>query len=78
MMVHRRDPHEGRMVHIRYAGRSWDMAFADLDIGDRSSDGDVRRAVANYLNVSPAKLAGYVVERHANGYMTVRPEAVFG
>jgi hypothetical protein len=66
------------MAHIRYAGRSWDIAFVDLDIGDRSSDGDVRRAVANHLDVSPAKLARYVVERHTNGHMTVRPEAVFG
>jgi hypothetical protein len=78
MMVHRRDPYEERMVHVRYAGRSWDIAFVDLDIGDRSSDGDLRRAVANYLQVSPEKLARCVVERHANGYMTVRPEAVFG
>jgi hypothetical protein len=49
-----------------------------LDVGSLSNDRDVREAVARYLNVDYRKLNRYVVERHANGNMTIRPEAVFG
>jgi len=71
-------PLEERVVHIRFEGRSWDIAFGVLDLGDRSTDDEVRRALARYLDVPLRKLAPYVVERHANGNITVRPEAVFG
>ena len=73
-----RVPGEERQVHIRFDGRSWDVPFRSLDIGDASSDDEVREALAGYLEVSVRKLAAYVVERHASGNMTVRPEAVFG
>ena len=66
-------------VHVRFEGQSWDIDWAVLDIGEASTDGEVRApAVAGYLDVPVAKLAPYVVERHANGNITVRPEAVFG
>jgi len=67
-----------RVVHVRFEGTSRDVAFDALDIGDRSSDQEIRQALANYFDVSVRKLAPYVVERHANGNYTVRPEAVFG
>lgn len=78
MMVERRIPYEMRMVHVRFEGQSWSLPFTALDIGDLSSDRDVRRALARYFNVSERKFAPYVVDRHANGNITVRPEAVFG
>ncbi len=65
-------------VHVRFEGRSWDIPLTDLDIGALSSDDQVRTAVANYLQVPARKFAPYVIERHENGNMTVRPEAVFG
>lgn len=71
-------PLEERVVHVRFEGRSWDIAFGVLDLGDRSTDDEVRRALARYFDVPVRKLAAYVVERHANGNITVRPEAVFG
>jgi hypothetical protein len=71
-------PRNAPWLHIRFEGRSWDVPLADLDLGSFSSDDDVRAALASYLDVSVRKLALYVVERHANGNMTVRPEAVFG
>ncbi len=71
-------PLEQRVVHVRFEGRSWDITFRALDLGDLSSDNDVRRALAHHLDVPARKLAAYVVERHANGNITVRPEAVFG
>lgn len=77
-MVERMMPYEERMVHVRFEGRSWQVAFTALDLGDLSTDRQVRRALAWYLDVEPHKLAAYVVDRHANGNITVRPEAVFG
>ncbi len=66
------------VAHIRFEGQSWDIPLSELDLGALSNDAQVRAAIANYLNVEVAKLQFYVVERHANGNVTVRPEAVFG
>jgi hypothetical protein len=77
-MTNQMIPFEQRTLHVRFEGQSWDIAFRVLDIGDLSTDRDVRQALARYLDVPARKLARYVVERHANGNITVRPEAVFG
>jgi hypothetical protein len=77
-MVNQRNPRRQRVLHVRFEGASWDIDFNVLDIGDLSSDRDVRQALANYFDVPARKFAPYVVERHDNGNITVRPEAVFG
>ena len=77
-MVNYSMPYDERMLHIRFQGMSRSIPLTALDIGNLSSDRDVRQAVARYLNVDYRKLTNYVVERHANGNMTIRPEAVFG
>lgn len=69
---------ENPVLHIRFDGRSFDIPLSDLDIGSMSGDGEVKRALAGYLNVLEAKLRDYTVDRHDTGNMTVRPEAVFG
>jgi hypothetical protein len=69
MMVNRRNEFQERVAHVRFEGTSRDITFGVLDVGDLSSDEDVRQALANTLNVPV---------RHANGNMTVRPKAVFG
>ena len=66
------------VVHIRFEGRSLDIPQGDLDVGLASSDHEVKRALARYLEVPEAKLRDYVVDRHETGNLTVRPEAVFG
>ncbi len=66
------------VVHIRFEGRSQDIPLAGLDLGPRSDDGAVKRALARYLDVSEAALRDYVIDRHETGNLTVRPEAVFG
>jgi hypothetical protein len=71
-------PLENRVIHVRFEGRSWEITFSMLDVGDLSTDRDIRQALARYLGVPVRRLAPYVVERHANGNITVRPEAVFG
>ncbi len=77
-MVNEMIPYEERVVHVRFEGQSWDIAFDVLDVGDLSNDQDVRLALARHFDVAAAKFAPYIVERHANGNFTIRPEAVFG
>jgi hypothetical protein len=66
------------VLHIRFEGRSFDIPLSDLDAGAMSTDADVKRALAGYLDVAEAKFRDYVVERHETGNLTVRPQAVFG
>ena len=68
----------GAMVHVRFGGRSTDVPVVSLDLGARASDAEVKRALAAWLVVDVSRLRDYVVDRHANGNMTLRPEAVFG
>ncbi len=65
-------------VHVRYEGRSWDFEARQLGLSTASSDAQVRESVAHVLEVPVNKLALYVVERYANGNITLRPQAVFG
>jgi hypothetical protein len=67
-----------RVIHIRFEGRSIDVPQDELDVGAASSDNDIRRALARFLETPEAKLRDYVIDRHDTGNMTVRPEAVFG
>jgi hypothetical protein len=71
-------PTQERVVHVRFEGQSWDIAFSVLDLGDLSSDQEVRQALANYFGIPLSNFAPYIVQRHANGNITIRPEAVFG
>lgn len=66
------------VIHIRFEGRSLDIPQGDLNLGAASSDNDIKRALARYLEVPQAKLRDYVIDRHDTGNLTVRPEAVFG
>ena len=66
------------LIHIRFDGRSQDIAQGELDIGQASSDGEIKRALARFLEVPEARFRDYVIDRHETGNMTVRPEAVFG
>ena len=70
--------HGVKVVHIRFEGRSLDVPQGDLDVGDASSDNDIKNALASYLETPVAKFRDYVIDRHDTGNMTVRPEAVFG
>jgi hypothetical protein len=66
------------ILHARFDGRSFDIPLSKLDIGSGSNDGEVKAALAWYLDVAESRFRDYVVERHDNGNFTVRPEAVFG
>lgn len=66
------------VIHIRVMGKSRDIALDLLDIGPGSADDAIRAAVARFLEVEPRQLHSTVIERHENGNLTLRPEAVFG
>jgi hypothetical protein len=66
------------VIHVRFAGQSFDLLLASLGVGTASTDAQIKRAVAEYLNVSMDRLADYAIDRHENGNLTMRPEAVFG
>jgi hypothetical protein len=66
------------VIHVRFAGQSFDIPLSLLGLGASSNDGDVKRTLARHLEVQDARLNDYVVDRHQNGNLTVRPEAVFG
>ena len=69
---------ETRVLHLRFEGRSRDIALDILDVTSGSSDDAIRQSVAAFLDVGLQRLAGTVIERHENGNLTLRPEAVFG
>ena len=67
------------VVHVRFDGRSLDLPFREMDLGDLSSDRDVRLAVANRLSQPVEKFDRYVIDRNKRtGDVTLRPQAVFG
>ena len=71
--------HEAASVaHIRFEGRSLDIPLDRLDLGPQSAEADIKRILAQYLEIPEARLRDYVIDRHENGNLTVRPEAVFG
>lgn len=66
------------VVHVRFNGRSFDVPVETLELGFGATDIQVKRSLATALEVNEGQFRGYVVDRHANGNLTVRPEAVFG
>ena len=67
------------MVHVRYDGRSFDIAERDLELTAGMNDNVIKEQVARHLDIGPEKLRFYVVDRVAeNGNLIVRPEAVYG
>jgi HEAT repeat protein len=66
-------------LHIRYEGQSYDAALSDFDIGDLSTDAQIRSAAATHLGTAETKFANFSIDRNAEtGDVTLRPQAVFG
>lgn len=65
-------------VHVRFEGHSYEFPNTQLDLGDLSSDQAIKDRVAQELNTNAAQFNNYVVDRHENGNVTLRPQAVFG
>lgn len=68
----------GPILHVRVMGKSRDIALDLLSINSGAADDAIREAVARFMEVPEEKFKDTVIERHENGNMTLRPEAVFG
>jgi hypothetical protein len=66
------------VLHLRFQGRSRDIALDTLAIKAGTADDAVKQAVARFIDVALSDFDSTVIERHANGNLTLRPEAVFG
>lgn len=66
-------------LHIRYEGRSVDVRQEDVDLGDLSTDDDIRLAAAMHLGQPVDKFTAMAIEKNTQtGDITLRPQAVFG
>lgn len=72
------DVRRGSVVHVRFDGRSFDVPLEALNVASHAGDRQVVSAIARHLEVRDAALTGHVLDRHATGNLTLRPEAVFG
>lgn len=70
------------MLHVRFEGRSLELPVEELRLSDRNdrtaSDEEIKALLAEHLNVAPARLDAYVIDRRPDGTLIVRPEAVYG
>lgn len=67
------------VLHCIIGGRSYDIPMQDLDIGDASTDEQIKAAVAQHLEQPLSKLSVMTVDRNLEtGDITIRPDAVFG
>lgn len=74
------------MIHVRYEGHSYDFREEEVDVGDLSTDAEVRNAVAGALSEVSSlsvdqvrnKLRDFAIDRGTPGELTLRPQAVFG
>jgi hypothetical protein len=66
------------MVHVRYNGRSYDLAEAQVQVAAHMNDGEIKQRLAQHFDVAAGSFAGYVVDRGPEGDLIVRPEAVYG
>ncbi len=66
--------HRVAVIHVCIAGRSFDVPLTSLDIGPESDDGLIKRSIATRLLVTPERLTAFVIDRHDDGNLTIRPE----
>lgn len=66
------------MVHIRFEGRSQNIAEQHLGIHVGMGDQTVKERVARHLEVPVNRLDSYIVDHRPSGGVIVRPEAVYG
>ena len=66
------------MVHIRFEGRSYDVAENQLGIATGMSEKAIKERLANHFDVKCDRFESYVLDRRPSGDLIVRPEAVYG
>ncbi len=66
------------MVHIRFEGRSYDIAENQLGIRTNMDDAAIKERLARHFDVRSDRFGSYVLDRRPSGDLIVRPEAVYG
>jgi hypothetical protein len=66
------------MVHVRFDGRSFDVPERALHLTHAPGDVEIKRRLAEHLDVRVEALRDYAVDRRPGGDLVVRPEAVYG
>lgn len=66
------------MVHIRFEGRSYDIAERQLGITEIMNDAAIKERLAQHFDVGGDRFQSYIVDRRPSGDLIVRPEAVYG
>ena len=72
------DGGERKMVHIRFAGRSYDISEKELKITSEMSDNQIKEKLSHHFDVEISSFMNYVIDRPSNGSLIIRPEAVYG
>ncbi len=66
------------MVHIRFEGRSYDVAEEQLGITPTMNDGAIKECLAQHFDVGRDRFTSYILDWRPSGDLIVRPEAVYG
>lgn len=66
------------MVHIRFEGRSYDVAENQLGIVPGMGEKAIKERLAQHFDVKDSRFESYVLDRRPSGDLIVRPEAVYG
>lgn len=66
------------MVHVRFEGRSYDIAETQLGVTAGMSDTTVKERLAQHFDVKRDRFEPYVIDRRPGGDLIIRPEAVYG
>lgn len=73
-------------VHVRFEGQSLDYPFESIDVGELSTDQEVKQNVATAMasdldrpsDTILVKLSNFRLDRNSTGDITLRPQASFG
>jgi hypothetical protein len=66
------------MLHVRFEGRSFDLAENTLGVTRQTSDTAVKERLGQHLDIAQERLNDYVIDRRPSGDIIIRPEAVYG
>ena len=66
------------MVHVRFEGRSYDIAENQLDVTTGMNDGVIKERLVKHFDVTRDRFQDYIIDRRPSGDLIIRPEAVYG
>jgi hypothetical protein len=66
------------MVHVRFEGRSYDIAETQLGVTAGMNDTAIKERLAQHFDIMRDRFQSYVVDRRPTGDLIIRPEAVYG